>query len=161
MLFGPFYIIYAKVLSKSLPDIAGLERFYITPVLLLIIFIPSGILLVGEIIRKLLKRPILRIALTKALLAAFIFIPLSMFITFYRRTDLGNVYIGDNLAKDVLIPLSNNSFLFVDNDEFAFNTLYYQLEYDYKKISRAGRNTGLMNFSVRRKSTLSDVTPTF
>src|SRR3989344_503985 len=159
---GPFYIFYAKVETKSLANISTIERFYIPSVIFLLLFSGPGILLLTKLLNKIIKRRPLYRLFYPLTLAAFALVPISYFIANYPKTDLSDIYIGNNLAKDVLGPLENKSFLFVDNDEFAFNTLYIQLEENFRPdITIPGRNTGFEKFLVESGTMNPDQAKTY
>lgn len=147
LLFGPFYIIYSKVLTVSLFSLALLERFYVAPVIILLIYFSCGLKYLIEITNTFIKHRSVAKYLVAISLASFAFIPISFFILNISKTNLKNVYIGDNLGKNILSTLDQNSYLFVANDEFAFNTLYMQNAYGYRKdVTIPGRNTGFEKF---------------
>lgn len=147
MLIGPLFLIYTKTPTNSLSSIYTLERFYLPPMIFIIIFTSEGLALTITSIVSLVKNKTLHNLLLRATIVAFFTLPLSLFIQNLDRTNLSNVYIGEKMAYDVLRPLDPNSFLFVVNDEFAFNTLYIQHEYGFRKdVTIPGRNTGFERF---------------
>lgn len=147
LLVGPLFIIYTKTPTNSLSSIYTLERFYLPPMIFIIIFISEGLVLTKTFITSLVKNRSLHKFLSTSTIIAFSALPLSLFIQNLDKANLSNVYIGEKMAYDVLRPLEPNSFLFVVNDEFAFNTLYVQEEYGFRKdVTIPGRNTGFEKF---------------
>lgn len=145
--FGPVFLIYTKTPSISLSALSTLERFYIPPMMIAIIFFSEGISLITKLFQKFLHNKMLKILTYYLTLAAFAVIPVSLFFQNNKKTDLSNIFIGEMLAKNVLAPLDKNSFLFVANDEFAFNTLYIQHEQNFRSdVTIPGRNTGFEKF---------------
>lgn len=155
LIIGPAFIIYTKTSTNSIAALSMLERFYLPPVIFLVIFFAMGIFAFTQIIQKSLEKVLLKKVFLSAIVIIFSIVPFLLFVKNIKLTNLSHVYIGDNIAKDVMQPLGNNSFLFVDNDEYAFNTIYIQLEYGIRKdISIPGKNTGFDKFLVSSKVNL-------
>lgn len=154
---GPLFIIYTKTPTNSLSALYTLERFYLTPMIVVIIFFSEGIAFIAKVFLGFLKRNILKKIIYVLILAAFSTLPISLYLENIQKTDLTNIYIGEYFAEDILKSLDKDSFLFVASDESAFNTLYIQNEYGFRKdITIPGRNTGFEKFLETSKILKAD-----
>ena len=152
LFLGPVFIIYAKAPTNTLSSLSTLERFYTSPMIIIIIFFSQGILFFIKLLQSVIKNSRLKSFIYTFVIISLSTLPVSLFIYNVDRTDLSSVFIGEELAKDVLRPLEPNSFLFVVNDEFAFNTLYVQYEHGFRTdITIPGRNTGFEKFLTTSK----------
>ncbi len=147
LLFGFIFIIYAKTPTNSIINLAALERFYIPPILFIILISSEGINLIVEKLLLLIRNRSHHSFFIFVTLLIFSLLPFFQYIRNRKITNLSNIYIGNNLSKDILRPLEPNSFLFVNNDEYGFNTVYIQLEEKFRTdITIPGRNTGFEKF---------------
>ena len=83
----------------------------------------------------------------KIILLIISILPISLYLQNINKTNLNQIYIGENIGIDILRPLNKDSFLFVSSDEFGFNTVYVQLENRFRSgVTIPGRNTGFEKF---------------
>ncbi|MCH7641518.1 DUF2723 domain-containing protein [Patescibacteria group bacterium] len=144
--FGPFFVFYGRTPFTSLLKIAVHEKFYTASAVILLILFPFGILLITETINKLLKNKNLSLLVQKIILVTFFIIPISLFINNFKRTDLSNVFIGDNYALDILTSLPENSVLLLQGDTNGFNTTYMQIAYNVRPdVYIPGRQEGFID----------------
>lgn len=131
-LLGPLFLIYSGTYFISFLSLATLEKFFISNFIISFLFIPFGIIFFQDLLAILPIRERFVAIFKKAVLAIFFLIPLTSFIVNLQKTNFKNVYIGDNLAKDVLAGLPKDSVLLLRNDSLAFNTIYYQQAYSFR-----------------------------
>ena len=117
---GPLFIFYSASVITTTTAWGVNERFYIMASVVFMFFVPYGFLFLKEVIRKKFKASFLILLL----LSYFLIVPYFMIISNYPRTDLSKVNIGNNLAKDILLPLPKNAILFVSGDSTTFNIWY-------------------------------------
>ena len=127
LFLGPIFILIAGLDLTNYGTIAILERFYLSSIIVLDLIFPFGVLLFLETVWKILKNKKLINLVTKTVYISFLVVPLSILITNYRKTNLSNVHIGENLGVDILTTLPQNALLLVVDDSLAFNTLSTQL----------------------------------
>lgn len=136
-LTGPFFIVYNFALPLDDFTQSVLERFYMISSLFLLLLFPFGLLFVVQLMVHLFKKlPISAFKKSfyeKVLLVPFLLIPLLFFLYNYQRTDLHDVWLGDNLGRDILEPLPENSALFLAGDTAVLNTMYMQYGRDVRK----------------------------
>nr|MBI5456083.1 DUF2723 domain-containing protein [Candidatus Levybacteria bacterium] len=120
LLSGPFFIaLIGLPLLKSF-YIGIYERFYTMSAVILLFFFPFGLQFFVHILNRIFKKN----TYEKLFIAIFFIIPL-LFVKYnFSKTDLHNVWIGDNLAYDIISPLPLNSILFLTADTPQFNTWY-------------------------------------
>jgi len=143
LFFGPLFLVYSNAPLDNLLRVATFEKFYIAGVLILIIFLPFGVLLVNEYISKILRNKYFIKYLQRVVLVVFSIIPISLFITNFHRTNLSSVYVGDNYALDILSTLPQNSVLLLVGDNTSFNSLYLQFAFNIRHdVYIPGRHEG-------------------
>jgi hypothetical protein len=120
LLSGPFFIALISLPLVNSFYVGIYERFYTMSAVILLFFFPFGLQLFVQLINKIFKKN----TYEKLFILVFLIIPL-MFIRYnFNKTDLHNVWVGDNLVYDILNPLPKNSILFLTNDTPLFNTWY-------------------------------------
>jgi len=135
ILTGPFFIVYAgreKYFGNFL-TIGALEKFLIANFIVFFLFTPFSIIFFKEILNKLPIRKFLKKTFIRLTYLIFFLPSLSSFIVNFNRLNFKNVNIGDNLAIDILSSLPPGSVLLLRADSLAFNSLYYQYAYDFRK----------------------------
>lgn len=147
LFFGPLYTIYSRNTGASYSVIAAIERFFLSSIILLIVLVPIGMKSFIDYVEEIVKKRNITKLLTALSIITFTLIPISSYVANRDKTDLSNIYTYDNLAKDVLNPLPQNSYLIFFSDTYIFPTYYYQIAYDYRKdIILSGENSGFKNF---------------
>lgn len=117
---GPLFIGYAGFPLVGTFFIGVYERFFVLSSIFLILFFPFGLIFVT---RDFLGR-ILRRKFVIFFQAVFILIPVLLFYYNFPKTDLHNLWIGDNLGVDFLSTLPKNSVLVLSGDTVLFNAWY-------------------------------------
>lgn len=118
LLTGPLFIAYA-----GFPLTGGFyfgvnERFFLLPIIFLLLFVPWGLQLLSDIFEKTLKRNSLLVQ------SVFLLIPVMLFVYNFPKTNLSNIIIGDTFAQDLLSSLSPHAIFFISGDTITFNTWY-------------------------------------
>ncbi len=135
LLSGPIFTGYAGFPLIQYFHIGIAERFFIMPFIFFIFFIPFGVIFFVETLNTILKRLMPKFEMKKiykyAFYALFFLLPIFLFKYNFPKTDLSKVWIGDNLAKDILYPLPKDSLLLIRGDTPYFNTEY--IKYALKK----------------------------
>ncbi|OGK17162.1 hypothetical protein A2774_02060 [Candidatus Roizmanbacteria bacterium RIFCSPHIGHO2_01_FULL_39_12c] len=117
---GPLFIFYSASVITTTTAWGVNERFYLMASVIFIFFLPYGFCRVKDFIDK-------RVAskkLTYVLLAYFLIVPYFLIKYNFPKTSLDRTQIGNNLAKDFISYLPQNSLLFVSGDTTAFNLWY-------------------------------------
>lgn len=142
-LFGPLFTVYSGTYFKSFLSLATLEKFYITTLIISFLFIPFGVNFYFELFEKIKLRKIFLVIFKKSVYLIIFLIPAALFITNFQRTNFRNVFIGDNLGKDILLNIPEESILLLRNDSLSFNTIYYQKAYNFNEsVSIPGPHNG-------------------
>lgn len=143
VLFGPFFVVYVRSPLQNYLSFGILEKFYVGGFLFLCIFYILGIKSINQIIARILKRPYLSGLFQKTALGVFFFVALAQLVSNFPKTNLGSVNIGDNYGADLLLPLPQNSILFLTRDSTAFNARYMQIAYGLRSdIYIPGKDVG-------------------
>ena len=118
LITGPFFIAYAGFPLTGSFYFGVNERFFLLPMIFLLLSVPWGLQFVSDIFEKTLKRnPLL-------LQSVFLLIPAMLFLYNFPKTNLSNIMIGDTFAKDLLSSLAPRAIFFVSGDTITFNTWY-------------------------------------
>lgn len=120
LLAGPFFVFLIGLPLSEAFHIGIYERFYTMSSVILLLFFPLGLNLFVQFLNRILKKKIYE----KLFIGIFLIIPLLLFKANFNKTDLHNVWIGDNMAYDLLTPLPKNSFFMPIGDSEIFNTWY-------------------------------------
>lgn len=126
LFLGPIALLYPRNPISTYLVLVTFEKFYIGSFIILALFIPFGIIYIQEIISKLLGKHSVVKPLQKLTIYIMFLLPISLFITNFRSTNLSKIYIGDNYASDIITNLPKNSNLILLGDNEIFNTLYVQ-----------------------------------
>ena len=134
ILTGPFFFLYARTPLAGYFQLGQLERFIISSSVILILLLAAGVYFIASIMDKLLtstlkkanSSSVIKSLLTFILLIFFLY-PFRLFTSHSPSTDFHNIWIGDNLAKDMLSQLPKDAILILYSDTASFNTRYIQL----------------------------------
>ncbi len=160
ILTGPFFFIYSRTPLVGYFKIGQLERFVISSSILLYLILPYGIYLISIIVDKLLIKlahktsSIKRKSFLPIILLIFFIYPYHLFSSHYSSTDLHNVWIGDNLATDVLMSLPRNTVLLLYDDTTAYNTEYLQLAKNTRRDVFTPTDNPVLGKYIRNNKTL-------
>lgn len=127
-LSGPLFIGYAGFPLLGSFFIGIYERFFSISSLILLTFLPFGLLFVVNLLNKVLKNK----SFQNLFIGVFMIIPLSLFYYNFPKTDLHNIYIGDNLAYDMISPLPKKAILFLSGDTVLFNAWYVHYALNFR-----------------------------
>jgi len=124
---GPLFIAYSGFPILSGFYLGVYERFFLLSSLILLLFFPFGLLYFVDFVQKFLSRK----SYKYLLLLVFLIIPLSLLRYNFPKTDLHNLWVGDNLARDFLTTLPKDSVILLSGDTVLFNVWYarYALHY--------------------------------
>jgi hypothetical protein len=120
VLSGPLFFIFAGFPFDSYFHRSVAERFMALSIIILLLYFPIGLDQFSKKLGKYFSRPIYTVFFS----GIFILIPIQLFILNYPKTDLSQVTIGDDLGKNYLTYLPQNSILLLASDTSLFNTLY-------------------------------------
>lgn len=150
ILTGPVFFIWGhRQPTLSLSKHAIFERFYIISFIAPIILFAFGLLFLDEKLKFILKKNPFKNLIGVLVVATFSLIPLNLFIKNFKRTNLSNISIGSNIATDILSTLPRNSVFIPSADTAAFNCLYIQNVYNFRKdVLIPGRHGGLVKLLV-------------
>lgn len=117
---GPIFITYAGFPLYG-PFFSGVyERFLLVSSVVIIFFFPFGLQFITDGLANIIGSK----KWNTLIQGIFLLIPCMLFIYNFPKTNLSNIFIGDNLAYDLLNPLPKNSILFINGDTALFNTWY-------------------------------------
>lgn len=120
LLCGPFFIGYAGFPLASSFLLGVNERFTLMSLIVILLYLPFGILAYKNIVNKLFRKT----TYENLFLLVLLIIPFSLFFYNFPKTDLSNITIGDDFAYDYLTPLPKNSLLLIAGDTSLLNTWY-------------------------------------
>lgn len=129
LISGPFFIGYAGFPLLGSFYIGIYERFFSMSSIVLLMFLPFGLLFVVNLLNKLLKKKNFQ----NLFIGVFMIIPLSLFYYNFPKTDLHDIHIGDNLAYDMISPLPKDAVLFLSGDTVLFNAWYVNYALNFRK----------------------------
>lgn len=137
LIAGPIFTAYAGFPLIQYFNVGVTERFFIVSYVFVILFIPFGMIVLLNFIENLMKKVIkdfkMKKVYTLLFTCLFFILPLSLFRYNFDKTNLSNVWLGDDFAKDILYPLPKNSVLFLSGDTPIFNSWY--VKYSLKERS--------------------------
>lgn len=115
---GPLFIGYAGFPLTGNFYFGVNERFFLLSSIFLFFFFPFGLLFLSDLFKKTLHtNPVL-------LQTVFLIIPLMLYFYNFPKTNLSNVYVGDNYGYDILTTLPPKSLIFLAGDTIIFNAWY-------------------------------------
>ncbi len=129
LLSGPLFIGYAGFPLTNAFLVGVSERFIILSLVIILLFLPFGLIVVGNLISKIFKKN----TYEKLFIGLFLIIPFSLFYYNFPKTDLSKITIGDDFAYDYLSFLPKNSFLILGGDTPLLNTWYVHYGLNYRK----------------------------
>lgn len=125
---GPVFIGYAGFPLQGSFFIGIYERFFSLSSIFILMLFPPGLLLISNFFRRFFKKE-----LANVLVLSFFLIPLLLFYYNFPKTNLSNLYIGDNLAHDLLSPLPKDAAILLSGDTMLFNSWYYKYALNQRK----------------------------
>ncbi len=127
-LTGVFFAWYSSTSISHPFGFGVIERFYMVSFPFFVLFFPFGILFITESVIRILGHvnPIFLKRSFYSTIFSVVFIAIPIFLFFYNfpKTDLHDVWTGDYLGEDVLLPLPKNSILLLNADTILLNTFY-------------------------------------
>ena len=129
LLSGPIFIGYADFPLLNAFLIGVNERFIIMSSVLVLLFLPFGLVFVSKLPQKVFNKRIYE----KLFLIIFLIIPLSLLYFNFPKTDLSKITIGNDLAYDYLLNLPKNSFIILGGDTPLLNTWYVHYALNFRK----------------------------
>lgn len=129
LLSGPIFIGYAGFPLINAFFIGINERFFLLSSVIVLLFVPFGLIGIGKITNKIFKKN----TYEKLFIGIFIIIPLSLFYYNFPKTDLSNITMGDDFAYDYLSSLPKNSLFLVGGDTPLLNSWYIHYGLNYRK----------------------------
>ena len=147
--FGPFSVIYSWRTDQNFTMIGVLERFYLSSIVIIMIFIAPGFEGVLKIISRLLKNPKIKTLVHYLTLTTLTIIPVTFFIVNFQKTNLSQNYHFDQLAFEIITPLPQKSYLLLTTDTHLFPTIYIRTAYNIRQDIRIpAENTNYSEFLV-------------
>lgn len=119
VLTGPFFVTYAGFPLESVFRFGITERFMSLSAVILMIFFPFGLYYFLSLLGKVVRKEFLTL-----ITCVFFILPLTLFILNFPKTDLSDVWIGDEFGRDYMQTLPKNSLVFLSGDTNLFNTWY-------------------------------------
>ena len=138
---GPLFISYAGFPLWNIFILSVSERFYILPSVILLLFMPLGLLL----IKNLLTNSFSQKVYSMLVLAMFIFIPVLLFIKNNESTNLSNINIGNKLGENILTSAPQGAALIIAGDTAIFNTWYAYYVNNFRPDIELIQASGLAN----------------
>lgn len=132
MCTGPLFAFYSRTELQSYGFLAVREKFYTTSIIYLVIFLAIGLNTIDSFVKKLPLQNTKKLVLY-AWTACLLVVPASLFFTNYTKTNLHEVYIGDNFARDILSSMPQDSIFFAHDDSVVFTSFYMQYTKGYRK----------------------------
>ena len=120
ILSGPFFIALIGISFYSAFYIGIYERFFTMSSVVILFFLPLGIKCFVDILNSLIGKKNYQ----TLFICMFFIIPIFLFKYNFPKTDLHNVWVGDNLAYDLLNPLPKNAYFMIIGDTQIFNAWY-------------------------------------
>ncbi|MCL4354305.1 DUF2723 domain-containing protein [Patescibacteria group bacterium] len=119
ILSGPVFIVYAGFPLYNSFNLGTNERFMLMSFVFIPIFFAFGLLFLRDKFSAFFNG-----RYSFLFVLVFLLIPISLFKFNYPRTNLSNVWVGDNLAIDIFRNVPQNGVLIVSGDTVVFNSWY-------------------------------------
>ncbi len=120
ILAGPVFFFYAAFPFDTAFYVTVAERFITLSIIIALLFLPLGIAAFSQKIADIFSRPIYSVIFS----SIFLLIPLQLFIANYPRLQLANISVGNELGRNYLESLPQNSVLLLASDTSLFSTWY-------------------------------------
>lgn len=120
VLSGPVFIGLVGLPLLSTFLVGVYERFFSMSSVVLMFFFPIGLLTFVEFFNKILKKKTYQ----NLFIAVFLIVPLILFRYNFEKTNLSHVWIGDNLALDLISSLPKGATFLPVGDTPLFNSWY-------------------------------------
>jgi hypothetical protein len=132
ILCGPVYFFYAGFPLFSNFHFGSIERFFLAPYAIFIIWYAIGIKTITDLIDQFIYKYFHELKIKSVLL--FMIIPLFSFMNnYYKMIPLKYDLTAENLGRDILETVPDNSMILISDDDTAyFDTLYIYNIDDYK-----------------------------
>src|SRR5690606_28896053 len=139
-----FFMIYGHRSNiAAISRLAIIERFIIQSALIFVIFLFLVILFLMRMVDNAIRQNKLKTAIQRLFLFIFLLIPATAYIVNVQKTNLSDVYLGDNIGKDVLESATKNSILLLYTDNYIFNSIFVQNAYNVREdVTLAGAHSG-------------------
>ena len=128
LVLGPIFLFYASFPLLGRFTLGTYERFLLPSYVVFSIFIGVGFVAVGDGISKFMDKIVMKqhVSIVKTLMLTMIYIyPIILLcVTLWRFWGLPTDRTADNLGKDILNSLPNNSMLLIMGDTSLFTTQY-------------------------------------
>jgi len=133
-----FFIFYSSYILINDFMVATFERFAILPYVFLSPLLGFGALFLCQQLKKTIKKtnfsPHSQKIFKSGLIICFFIIPLSIFLSNFKKISiLKNDFTAENMAKDFLDSLPENSILIPFSDTTVFNLQYVRYALGYRK----------------------------
>lgn len=157
ILTGPLFIVYAGFPLISSFYIGIYERFFSMSLVVALFFLPVGLLFFIEGINKLFRKKTFQ----NLFIFVFMIIPFSLFYYNFPKTDLSNLWIGNDLAYDLLAPAPPNAVVFIGGDTGLFNSWYMKYALNFRQDIQLVNLSGLSDdeFINRQKDLYLKINP--
>jgi hypothetical protein len=148
---GPAFIFYAGFPLYNNFNLGIHERFFIASSITLVVFFGLGLFYLSSFIGQKFKKQYINL-----FLSVFFLIPVLLLFYNFPKTNLSNVWIGDNLAYDIISPLPKNSVLFLSGDTKLFNAWYVHYGIGFRKDVNLINLNGVIgdSFFLKEKNTI-------
>lgn len=118
ILSGPFFIFYAGFPITGHFFIGVYERFFLLSTLFPFILSAFGLLFLASLFAKYFKKYLF------LFYSVFLLIPILLFFYNFPKTNFSKIWLGDNLAYDILSPAPQNAAILLSGDTILFNSWY-------------------------------------
>lgn len=158
VLLGPFFVLYSGSYYRTFLSLATMEKFYLSSIVLVVVFFPLAISFLLKIFKALPIRKSLIKTVSNLLLVIISLVPITSFVTNFQKTNFKDIFIGDNYALDIIQNLPLNSTVFLMGDNEAFNSIYMQQAYNIRTdLYIPGRYEGLTKVLQARGLTEKEI----
>lgn len=127
-LSGPFFAAYANFPIINTFVLGAVERFYLFPHVIFVIFFAVGLEGLLLFLRRVFSKP----EYATLIVCVFFIIPLLLFRANLKKTDLSKVSMGTDFAYDNLRNVDKNALVITYGDTKGFNSWYVHLVLNYK-----------------------------
>lgn len=116
---GPVFLGYAGFPLYGAFFLGIYERFFVLSSIFVIILFSFGLLFFSDFIGRFFRKKY-----TILFRLVFLIIPFLLFYYNFSKTNLSNIWLGDEIAYDLISSLPENSALFLTGDTILFNAWY-------------------------------------
>lgn len=143
---GPLFVVYAGFPLYGSFFFGVNERFFSLSTIFILFLFPFGLISLSNFLGKVLRKKYIFL-----FQAVFVIIPFFLFYYNFPKTNLSNLWIGENLSYDFISPLPKDSILLLSGDTLLFNSWYVRYARNFRTDVKIVNFSGIAGDGYFRK----------